>query len=85
MDHEAHDMDNMETAAKQGKEYTSKYVCPMHSSFRVCDRYASFPKNIIVPVRPFESPRSARRSFHKPGIYPLRRFHYLRSALDKHI
>jgi len=30
MDHEGHDMDNMETADKQGKEYTSKYVCPMH-------------------------------------------------------
>ncbi|MFC4221103.1 heavy metal-binding domain-containing protein [Flagellimonas marina] len=30
MDHEGHDMDNMETADKRGKEYTSKYVCPMH-------------------------------------------------------
>ncbi len=30
MDHEDHDMDKMETADKQGKEYTSKYVCPMH-------------------------------------------------------
>lgn len=30
MDHEGHDMDNMETVDKQGKEYTSKYVCPMH-------------------------------------------------------
>ena len=30
MDHESHDMEHMETADKQGKEYTSKYVCPMH-------------------------------------------------------
>ena len=30
MDHKDHDMDKMETADKQGKEYTSKYVCPMH-------------------------------------------------------
>ena len=30
MDHKGHDMDKMETADKQGKEYTSKYVCPMH-------------------------------------------------------
>ncbi|NVN17522.1 hypothetical protein GUA46_04140 [Muricauda sp. HICW] len=30
MEHEGHDMGNMETADKQGKEYTSKYVCPMH-------------------------------------------------------
>ena len=29
-DHEGHDMDNMETADMKGKEYTSKYVCPMH-------------------------------------------------------
>ncbi len=30
MNHEGHDMDAMETAAMQGKEYTSKYVCVMH-------------------------------------------------------
>jgi len=30
MEHKDHDMDKMETADKQGKEYTSKYVCPMH-------------------------------------------------------
>ena len=30
MDHENHDMEGMETAKMEGKEYTSKYVCPMH-------------------------------------------------------
>jgi len=31
MDHEeGHDMEDMETAKMEGKEYTSKYVCPMH-------------------------------------------------------
>ena len=33
MDHEGHDMDNMndmETKDMQGKEYASAYVCPMH-------------------------------------------------------
>ncbi|WP_036380157.1 heavy metal-binding domain-containing protein [Muricauda sp. MAR_2010_75] len=30
MNHEDHDMDGMETAKMEGKEYTSKYVCPMH-------------------------------------------------------
>jgi len=25
-----HDMEGMETAKMEGKEYTSKYVCPMH-------------------------------------------------------
>jgi len=30
MDHKDHDMGEMGTADKQGKEYTSKYVCPMH-------------------------------------------------------
>lgn len=30
MDHKDHNMGNMETADKQGKEYTSKYVCQMH-------------------------------------------------------
>lgn len=30
MEHEGHDMDHKEMDAKQGKEYTSTYVCPMH-------------------------------------------------------
>ena len=30
MNHEGHDMEGMETAKMEGKEYTSKYVCPMH-------------------------------------------------------
>lgn len=30
MDHENHSMGDMETKDKQGKEYTSTYVCPMH-------------------------------------------------------
>jgi len=30
MDHEGHDMGDMETKDMQGKEYTSTYVCPMH-------------------------------------------------------
>lgn len=30
MDHEGQDMESMETAKMEGKEYTSKYVCPMH-------------------------------------------------------
>ncbi|MBO0330474.1 heavy metal-binding domain-containing protein [[Muricauda] lutisoli] len=30
MDHEDHDMEGMETAKMEGKEYASKYVCPMH-------------------------------------------------------
>mgnify|MGYP000500304870 CR=1 FL=1 len=30
MDHKDHNMGEMGTADKQGKKYTSKYVCPMH-------------------------------------------------------
>ncbi|MER3375367.1 MAG: heavy metal-binding domain-containing protein [Allomuricauda sp.] len=31
MEHEeGHDMEGMETAKMEGKEYTSTYVCPMH-------------------------------------------------------
>lgn len=30
MGEEGHDMDHKEMDAKQGKEYTSTYVCPMH-------------------------------------------------------
>jgi len=30
MDHKGHDMEGMETEKMEGKEYTSKYVCPMH-------------------------------------------------------
>lgn len=29
-DHKSNDMEQMDTAEMQGKEYTSKYVCPMH-------------------------------------------------------